>query len=128
MTDIDTSVLLEITYIPENTETGKFIIGTATRSTYLYDADAKTLTRYPDDQRVADWINDGGVPPKIEFLGDQVGDGAMLRADAEPIPVVEQGLINVGRSAIFIIDLGLENGALTNRMTSPVVRISVANQ
>lgn len=108
--------------LPAGTSDGRYLFVTATGSTYTYDADQQTLTRHPDDQRVHDWLAAGGVPSEMTFLGDCADDGAVLRADGDPIPVINQGPIVVGRSTQFLLDV-LRDGTITHRVTSPVETI-----
>lgn len=118
MTDIFLDVL------PAGVTSGRYIIITETGSTYTFDADAQTLTRHPDGKRVKQWLDAGGVPPKVEVLRpSDTGDGAILRADGDPIDVVVQGQVTVGHSAQFVLDL-LRNGVYTHRVTSPVSTIT----
>ncbi|MFS0885331.1 hypothetical protein [Aeromicrobium sp. 179-A 4D2 NHS] len=113
-----------IDVLPSGTTDGRYVFITATGSTYTYDADNQTLTRHPDDERVKQWLADGGVPKEVKYLGLHADDSAVLRADGDPIHVIDQGQIRVGQSARFILDL-LRNGIYTHRVTSPVAAIVI---
>lgn len=79
------------------TETGRFELETESGSRYLIElADARTLTRIPSD-----------------------GPGSGLRRDEDAIAIVDAGAVEVGRSAVFWLDLR-RDGVITVRQTTPV--------
>lgn len=99
----------------------KTFFTTETGSTYVFDADASTLTRVPSSKRVSEWIANGGeTTAPLEIV--KFSEAAVLRRDNEAIPVVQSYPIAVGEPATFLLNI-LDTDVLTLRRTSVVTNI-----
>ncbi len=104
--------------------TGAWEVVTASNSTYVVDLDAGTLTRTPDAQRVAAWIESGGermpIAPLPVGLDDQTPG---LRRDHEPIRLLHLEPVRLGYYMITLLDLVGDGATATTRSTNVVQRV-----
>lgn len=91
-----------------NDDTGRYLVATATGSHYVLDLTARTLQR----QMAA-------TPPAADFVAAGV---SQLRRDGETVDLHMVERCAVGESAKLWIQIR-EDHVVTQRMTSPVVRI-----
>lgn len=104
---------------------GQWIVETQSGTTYLLDLDEATATRYPDRARVEEWLRAGSqLPSRDQVVGWTDRQGPGLRADGEPLRLLDLHPVRVGASMGLVLQVLDPSRGPTLRPTTPVAKVA----